>query len=98
MDSQKTTNQQVNERLFEKKLTNTIENPEEVFQANDIHNDQQDCKVYITTEINDGKWTSHMQETGELNLNDLNRDPQTRSRNVKSVNEANILSRAQEQG
>ena len=57
-DRQKTSNQQVNERLFEKKLINTIENPEEVLQAKNIHNDLQDCKVYITTETNDGKWTS----------------------------------------
>ena len=39
----------------------------------------------------------HMKETGELNLNDLNRDPQTRAMNDKSINEADILHRAQEQ-
>ena len=41
---------------------------------------------------------SNLKETGELDFSDLKRDPQTLVMNKKSINEAEILGRAKEQG
>ena len=54
-------------------------------------------RSYLGSTLNEQEY-SNLEETGEINLSDLRRNPQTLVMNKKSIQEADILSRAEDQG
>ena len=59
--------------------------------------DTENGRAYLGSRLTEQKY-SNFKKTGEINLSDLRRDPQTLAMNQKSIQEAEALNRAKDEG